>query len=693
MARAKKGDTAHRPLLALWAPPAAAGSPVGVLATTFTLDTALFEEECLARFAGVQSDPMRDGALYRIEREERLADLLCAAVVADVRHCGGLRSLRWDLLAARPASGVMHAKISLLAWSDHVRVLVGSANLTNEGYRRNQECVATLDFTEVQTDRSLLDPLLDFLRELLALTAGPGRARAEQLLDWVHRRLPRHDPPTRGLRRHLLLVGPGRDDLFSQIKGATPAGAPPGEVHVVSPFFDPGLRDTGPERKVWELMKQRGSASLHFHVAGEEAEGTGRWRLEAPAHLLAATPKGRPGVSTDLHAVRVTDVATDFGLERRPLHAKILALQHETWSALLVGSSNFTSAGTGLSPYARNFEANVLYFVRAPEADGARKAMEQRRLQGGAAVPRTDDIDFEPAIDPDTPGENTAPPLPSFFAEATLNAAGDDGYELALTLAPPAPAGDWAVRHGDVVIVEQQSWSAQGRPMVISSTLPRHGPPPSMLEVRWGDSTHTAAWPINVRTADALPAPAELQGLSLAALLDLLSSARPLHEALRAWMRRLPDDDDADVEQAVELVDPHAKVDTSGFLIKRVQRACWALLQLRKRLEEPLLSSAAMAWRINGPVGARSVLAAMARQSDPKLPDEWAFLLCEMRRELSQVKLQPVGHQPLPEDATVVLAGLLDEIDESLERALPACSEAMRSFVAASLREETDATA
>ena len=129
---------------------------------------------------------------YRIEREEKLADLLCAAVVADIHHCGGRRSLRWDLLAARPASGVMHAKISLMAWANHVRVLVGSANLTNEGYRRNQESVAPLEFGEAFADRGLLDPLLAYLRELLSLTTGPARQRAEQLLQWVDQRLPRH---------------------------------------------------------------------------------------------------------------------------------------------------------------------------------------------------------------------------------------------------------------------------------------------------------------------------------------------------------------------------------------------------------------------------------------------------------------------------------------------------------------------
>ena len=211
MARSRNKPEHQRRMLSLWEPPARAGAPVGVLATTFTLDTALFEEECLARFAGVQSDPGRDGALYRIEREEKLASLLCAAVVADVHHCGGRRSLRWDLLASRPASGVMHAKISLLVWNDLVRVIVASANLTSEGSRRSQECAAVFEFDRGSADRGLLDPLIAFLREILATTSGTARVRAGRLLDWVDETLPSSATLSRGLQRRLVLTGPGRD--------------------------------------------------------------------------------------------------------------------------------------------------------------------------------------------------------------------------------------------------------------------------------------------------------------------------------------------------------------------------------------------------------------------------------------------------------------------------------------------------
>ena len=693
MARAKQSDAAQRRLLSLWAPPEKAGAAVGVLATTFTLDTALFEEECLARFAGVQSDPVRDGALYRIEREERLASLLCAAVVADIHHCAGRRSLRWDLLAARPASGVMHAKISLLTWNDHVRVIVGSANLTSAGYRRNQESIAALDFDESFTDRSLLDPLLAYLRELLTLTTGPGRARAEQLMLWVDQRLPRHSVSSKDVQRHVILVGPGRPNLFDQLKALLPPGAPPGEAHVVSPFFDPTLRESGPERALWQLMKQRGPAQLHFHVAGEESLETKRWRLEVPGHVLDATPKGRAGVLTQFHPVRVADVPTDFGKDRRPLHAKSLALSHETWTALLIGSSNFTSAGSGLSPYARNYEANLAFIVRAAPEHARRKLMETRSLRGGAAVDLTSGVDFDPAIDPDADDGDSPPPLPAFFAEAVLRAADTQGYGLTLRFIGNAPDGDWVVRHDQSVVVDGASWAALGQPAETEVTLRRDGPPPSMLTVYWGAPAHLAGWPVNVISADTLPAPAELQGLSLAALLELLSSARPLHEALRAWLRRQPDDDDADVERAVELVDPHAKVDTSGFLVKRVQRACWAMRQLRERMEQPVLSASAMAWRVNGPVGAKAVLEAIHRQCDPALPDESAFLLCEMWREMSQVTVQGAGNVPAPVEARELIAGFLEALRARLDSALPATSVQMRSYVADAVKAVTDAAA
>src|SRR5258708_6757080 len=103
-------------ILEAWEPLNGFGEPVGCLTTSFTFSTAFFEEECLGRFVGLESTP-GDGAAYLIEREEKLARLMCAAALVDQRHARGMRSLRWDLLSARVPRAILHAKVSLLLWT------------------------------------------------------------------------------------------------------------------------------------------------------------------------------------------------------------------------------------------------------------------------------------------------------------------------------------------------------------------------------------------------------------------------------------------------------------------------------------------------------------------------------------------------------------------------------------------------
>ncbi len=695
MARKKNSSDSSRRMLSLWEPPARAGTPVGVLATTFTLDTALFEEECLARFAQVQSDPARDGALYRIEREEKLASLLCATVVADVHHCGGHRSLRWDLLASRPASGVMHAKISLLVWNDHVRAIVASANLTPEGYRRNQECASVLDFDSSSADRALLDPLLGYLREILETTQGVARARALGLLDWVDANLPHSVASARGLQRRLVLVGPERPSLFDQLDQHLPATRPE-TADVVSPFFDDAARPGGPEARLWQMLRQRGDAELRLHVAGEHSLETNRWRLQVPEHVLTSGPQNRSSAVLSLHPIPVSSVPTDSGPERRPLHAKMLTLCHARWVAWLVGSSNFTSAGSGLAPHRKNYEANVLYFLVGEPNEAGYRQLSQGGLRGGEAVAAREQMEFAPAFDADEEELAGVPPLPAFFAEADLLCSTDTEHQIALQFQGTPVSDAWWIRQDSTLAYACTDWRKSGQPATVELSLPRNGPPPSQLQVEWLNAEgarYTADWPVNARTASALPPPDELRGLTLAALLELLSSARPLHEAMRQWLRRQPDDDDPDGLRGSDLVDPHQKVDTSGFLIKRVQRACRALQQLHGRLQEPVLSESALAWRLDGPVGARALVDAIERQCDPELPDEWAFVLFELVRELEPVRLRQPNGKPAAPALQQSLDAFVGQQRDRLVAALAGASKSLRSYAQTDAREKPRETA
>src|SRR5262249_25095834 len=171
MAR-KKADEGTTRLLDVWDPPESAGQPIGCVATTFTFDPTFFEEHCLSRFLRLETDPREDGAAYLIDREEKLAETK-VSVLVDRSHGDGSASARWDVLPVTVPNRIFHPKVSVLAWHDWIRVLVASANLTEPGYRRNQEVVGVFDFHDggdVPVD--LLTQTLTFLERVSALARG-----------------------------------------------------------------------------------------------------------------------------------------------------------------------------------------------------------------------------------------------------------------------------------------------------------------------------------------------------------------------------------------------------------------------------------------------------------------------------------------------------------------------------------------
>lgn len=116
-------------------------------------------------------------------------------------------------------------------------------------------------------------------------------------------------------------------------------------------FFDDSPDCNKPASELWGRVRQRGDAKVHFYVTAEEISGTSSLLLHAPETLRKATPAGRTAAETVFH--RLTLPA------ERPLHAKAIWLEDDRYDAYLVGSSNFTSAGTGLRKGASNIEANL----------------------------------------------------------------------------------------------------------------------------------------------------------------------------------------------------------------------------------------------------------------------------------------------------------------------------------------------
>ena len=662
MARQKKDEKqGYGKLLDAWDAPDEAGEPVGCLTTSFTFSPVFFEEECLSRFLDLDSDPAEDGPVFLIEREEKMAQLSCAAALVDQNHCRGDRSLRWDLICSRLPSGIQHAKVSLLYWSNVCRLIIGSANMTENGYRRNLEVFGVLDFrVGSEAPISCLVESVKFLR-LAGKTASikgaeaPAIRRWNTLLDRVESECLDWGSSQQGNSRDGLQVipvfsGDGYSDLFERLKEIWPGVSRAESASIVSPFFDPPEAKNAPVASIWELLRQRGEVTANFFVTAEEEPGEGPLFLNAPESLVSAQPNKRPGAVTRIFQVSLP--------EGRCLHAKGILLQDSRWILYLMGSSNFTSAGTGLGKNP-NLEANLVYLLDKNRLDGARKLV-------AASFPEGQEVDLDGLVQwkprsaegEDEGGQSVL--LPLFFADATYDLDKSIGATITLSFSGSAPPG-WEITQEGAKLPfwTEADWQKDGTKEV--TVLPWTGDrPPSGFWVRWQGNPEAAWWPVNVANGEALPPPECLKDLPLEVLMNILGSARPLHKVIQKFLmdrRKL-----VGPQVAVTVIDPHKKVDTSSFLLQRSRRLSWALNALRHSLEKPAVTLEFLSWRLHGPVGVMALANALVREG--KSVEEKAFLLAELAMVLDRVRPESKpGYLPANRHRAV-LRKVIEEISQ-----------------------------
>ena len=248
------------------------------------------------------------------------------------------------------------AKLSLLAWSRHIRIIVASANLTEPGYRTNHEVAATVDLSPSQADGDLLMQAITFLRDLLALVPGAQDARPEvQRASAYLSRVERHaeawkSPRQRSeVRRQLACTLPAielvtnvRSSLDEAVAFCRQRGGSPHEAWVASPFFDVDDDSGRVATALCKSMARGRTREIWICVpASRDDSETAVPRLAAPK-AVATTPLGYRG-----HVTVSTLPDFDGDKNHRPWHAKMLALRAERYTALMIGSSNFTCAGMG----------------------------------------------------------------------------------------------------------------------------------------------------------------------------------------------------------------------------------------------------------------------------------------------------------------------------------------------------------
>jgi len=665
----KKGQESRNgygKLLDAWLPPEDAGSPIGCVATTFTFNPVFFEKECLSRFLGLETDATETPTAYLIEGEEKAANIDCAAVLVDQHQVSkAIRSLRWDLLVARPPRGtILHAKVSLLLWSNRLRVIVGSANLTEPGYRDNHEVFAVLEyFNDSPSPLSVLDDLITFLHDAATLASTDGSPspavnrwngllnRASTMSKKWGRTSEQRD--SEQPRVFAILTGDRQvKSVFDQMQEKRFDKSALHTAVVISPFYDDADSDNKPALRIWDILKQRGRAEVQYQVTVIDDSATSQ-QLEMP-DVRKAFPANRGD--------RQTTFARLVLEEDRPLHAKCLWFENDNTILSMIGSSNFTSLGLGLRKL-KNVEANLCFevnFVRQPKL---KEALEAAWLKTDECF-EDDQLRFKPRKDCDEDAEQLdSAILHEAFCDAIFSRDNEGHGSIEFVFQGEPPSG-WTVFVEDTneVFVTETAWAEDGKQprWHVAWQRPR---PPVGFEVSCPAAGPTRVWwPVSVESDQSLSPPDELKNLPLELLIEVLTSSRPLHQVLAKHLERQTESDTKDVSAER---DPHRRVDTSQFLLQRTRRVSWALRALRERLEKPIASEQALCWRLRGPIG---VLALARAITDQMSPIERGFFLAELCLELHRAQPQTEDAKCLP---VKTVRAAIRQVIEELRQTIP----------------------
>ena len=622
MAKKRKSDSAVA-MLELWRAPAGAGEPIGCLATTFTFQPGLFEEQCLARFLQVDSDPQREELAYLLEREANLGKAY-AGVLVDRSQAGVEHSLRWDVLSVHIPRGKQHAKLSLLAWENCVRVIVSSANLTEQGYRSNQEVTIAIDSNPEGTDQGILADAVHFLESLIDFVPSgegesPQKKRARAFLEQVKLLIqdwPKttSDPSVRqmlvaSLPRNTFRAEEARSALSETVKDCLKNGAPE-EIWVASPFFDAGDGEDVTTASLCKAFARGRTQSIYFAVPSLDRMGTDALRLAAPKSLLVTSKKHIDHIEFEVLP------QTDAEGNDRPWHAKMLALRRYDdeggYAALMIGSSNFTKAGMGIGGVA-NAELNLLTIAKLGGQSKVSKQLDQVWPEMKSVENLSEDLLLGPAHELEEEERPGMVSVPLAFVSATFRAGSNP--MLTIDLDSTDLPTDWLCQSRPQThwfTLAAGEWIASGSKTKVEAEW-QHPRPPSRVLVRWlsNDGTWSEGFlPINVECPDDLPAPTEIQSMSADDLLMILAASDP-GAALRVWTKTLHQsedgfDEDLDSAEPADL-DPLRAYSLANTFLHRIRNRARIFARLRQNLERPARTKQSLLWRLEGFIGVKAL--------------------------------------------------------------------------------------
>ncbi len=426
--------------------------------------------------------------------------------------------------------------------------------------------------TRSSPDAYLLSQCVAFLNRVRTFAPGldqrklgpqPALAQFLRAVERYVRNLPDVEDPE--VDCNLVALVPAGQNVIEQLSEIW-KGPKPNLAWILSPFFDVDNQVSATAATFAGLLTTRGRRELTFvGPGGRLPDGT--VQIDISSELKRSS---HPSLA---HHFSFVPARIELNAEEinRPLHAKSIWLQSGSRALCMVGSSNFTAAGLGLHGK-HNIELNVAYLINDIASRFGRTCSE--------SWPSNFEIDDPNAAQflggkADSAENEEVFVLPGAFGLA-LFCLDSDGARLDLEIGSNAPTV-FEIRCSERnCLMDADRWLAAGKRPTIA--VPWNKPrPPSALRVYWrGEEEQAceASWVVNVADTSALPPPDELSSLSLAELMEILTSARPMHEVVIRMLERR--EKKSAIDRAVHM-DSHKKVDSSQFLLARMRRVARAL--------------------------------------------------------------------------------------------------------------------
>ena len=348
-------------------PSPGAGSLIGVLGTTYTFDVDFFECDFLPSLLMLRAWNNR-GWSSRIALEKSLA-LTNGVVIFQDALCyrGRPRSLRVETNPVwLPSGNKLHAKVLLIVYEDFVKLIIGSANITEAGFRKNREIAAVLDADSENTENIQL--IYSALNEMPGILNAWWTDTAAKVVEDAKRKLTqwKSNKPNQIDR---FVWSTQRKPLWKQFIQAWPQDEIISTVRIVSPFWSEETK-TGPFNTFINELSKRNliNSGTELHLYTESRPQSANRVIPVISKSFNQFSTLCPGITCHIHMVdRTADtnnalLPTDSSPER-DLHAKIAVFENNDTSLAYAGSANFTNKGWGFIP-SSNIEAGIILLRR-----------------------------------------------------------------------------------------------------------------------------------------------------------------------------------------------------------------------------------------------------------------------------------------------------------------------------------------